>query len=123
MTTVTIRDLQTGKPVQCEALYVSPSGILAVLPDGRGYSVWHIASGLKVPHHTYLGGRRGQYPADTAAYSATAFRLKTAARNYMLAVEGTGLLTADVEQDAERVRKLREWLIATYPAIQREGAR
>lgn len=109
------RESATGGTFKVEAEYVSESGLLAVTGDPKmGWAVYHLPSGLKVPHRI-TGTPGAQFPGKTVAWDISRFQNKTAARAYMQAVEATEILNEERQQSRERVQKLRAWLQENYP--------
>lgn len=86
--------------------------VLAVIQQGQKlFTVVHVNTGLAVP---------AGFPGVSAApklypHSLTQFRLKTAARAYMDALAGTGILPADRDPSRDELLALRDWLAETHP--------
>lgn len=84
----------------------------AVIRHGEKlFTVVHAHTGLAVP---------AGFPGISAApglhqHSLTQFRIKTAARTFMLAVAETGILPADRDPSKQELLALKDWLSATYP--------
>lgn len=84
----------------------------AVIRHGEKlFTVVQVATGLAVP---------AGFPGLSAApklypHSLTQFRIKSAARAFMSAVAGSGILATDREPSKDELLALKDWLSATYP--------
>lgn len=90
---------------------------LAVIRHAKDvFTVVHAHTGLAVP---------GGFPGVSAApglhpHSLTQFRTKTAARTFMMAVAGKGILPADRAPSMEELLGLKLWLDETYTRTDRQ---